>query len=521
MSNTSNNDLIFTNVNIITLNNKSPVAKVLGVKGNKINYISTEYNKKSINRIKSNKTKIIDCNSHTMLPGFIDAHCHILSYISKLSSLNISNPTKTSIKEIKQKIINYSKNFDNGKWIKITGYHEFNLTDSRHINKYDIDEISPYNPIRIKHISGHADILNSLALKFIGIDRHFIDPIGSYIERDHNGNPTGLLINMGNILNKKIPKLNQKQLLRNAKLANEHLLSKGITSIQDATYTNSTNRWKLFKKLKDDEVINPRITFMPGYQHLEDFIASNIKFQFGSIDLNIGPCKIMCNLTDDGIYPSYEKLQKIVNFANINKFPVSIHAIESDTIKKVIQLLNEQKIVNNNLNNNLRNRIEHCSEIDQSQIIKLKESGALITTQPGFIYTNGARYKSLIEIEKQINLYPIKSIMKYNIPIAASSDFPVSDINPLIGIFSLITRKDSQNNILNKKESISINQAIKMYTYYGAYMCYQESIKGSIEINKLADLIILNDNPLDIEYEKIKSIKNLMTIINGKILWEN
>ncbi len=128
MSNTSNNDLIFTNVNIITLNNKSPVAKVLGVKGNKINYISTEYNKKSINRIKSNKTKIIDCNSHTMLPGFIDAHCHILSYISKLSSLNISNPTKTSIKEIKQKIINYSKNFDNGKWIKITGYHEFNLT---------------------------------------------------------------------------------------------------------------------------------------------------------------------------------------------------------------------------------------------------------------------------------------------------------------------------------------------------------------------------------------------------------
>ena len=111
--------------------------------------------------------------------------------------------------------------------------------------------------------------------------------------------------------------------------------------------------------------------------------------------------------------------------------------------------------------------------------------------------------------------------MNYKIPIAASSDFPISDFNPLIGIYSLITRKDSQNNILNKSESISINEAIKLYTYYGAYICSQESIKGSIEIGKLADLIMMNNNPLDMEYENIKELKNLMTVINGKIVWES
>ena len=290
--------------------------------------------------------------------------------------------------------------------------------------------------------------------------------------------------------------------------------------MQDATYTNSVKRWELFSKLKSDNIIDSRITFMPGYEYLPEFISTGIISQFGNIDLNIGPCKIMCNLTDDGIYPSYKMLKNIVGFANANKFPVSIHAIESETVEKVIQILNEQKKINHNLNYTLRNRIEHCSEINNDQIIKLKESGALITTQPGFIYTNGARYKSLININKQAHLYPIKSIMNNKIPIAASSDLPISDFNPLIGIYSLITRKDSQNNVLNENECISIREAIKMYTYYGAYMCSQESIKGSIEIGKLADLAILNNNPLDIEYEKIKEIKNLMTIINGEIVWE-
>ena len=521
MNNEYENNLIFINVNIITLNSKSPKANILGIKNNKINYISDQYSKKTLNRLKSNNTKIIDCNGATILPGFIDSHCHILSYISSLSNLNLNDLKISSIKNIKQELIKYSKKISPGDWIKANGYHEFNLIDNRHINKSDIDKILPANPVRIKHASGHADILNSLALKSIGIDNNYIEPIGSYIERDDRGEPTGLLINMNSILNNKIPKSDQQQLKKNAERADKDFLSKGITSMQDATYTNSIKRWELFNKLKTDNIIKSRITFMPGYEFLQKFIDAEIKFQSGNNDLNIGPCKIMCNLTDDGLHPSYEILKKIVNFANKNKFPVSIHAIESDVVEKVIQILYEQKQINNNLGLNLRNRIEHCSEINIEQIIKLKESGALISTQPGFIYTNGARYKSLININKQSFLYPIRSIMNYKIPIAASSDFPISDFNPLIGIYSLITRKDSQNNILNKSESISINEAIKLYTYYGAYICSQESIKGSIEIGKLADLIMMNNNPLDMEYENIKELKNLMTVINGKIVWES
>ena len=229
----------------------------------------------------------------------------------------------------------------------------------------------------------------------------------------------------------------------------------------------------------------------------------------------------MCNDTNDGIYPTYETIKEIVNMANSNDFPVSIHAIELETIEKIIQILNNQNILNKYLKTPFRNRIEHCSEINKNLIVKLKESGALISTQPGFIYTNGVRYKSEVSIAKQDQLYPIKSIMNYKIPIAASSDFPTSDYNPLIGIYSSITRKDINGNILNKSECISPKEAIKMYTYYGAYMCSQESIKGSIHIGKLGDLSILNKNPLEVPSEQIKDIKNLMTIINGKIVWES
>ena len=474
------NDLIFTNANIITLNNEIPKAEILGLKDNKINYIGGKYSKKTLNRISSSKTQIIDCNRSTILPGFIDSHCHILSYISSLSNLNLNTPHISSINQIKTELIKYSRKINPGDWIKARGYHEFNLPDKQQIKKYDIDKVSPSNPIRIKHISGHADVLNSIALELIGIDSNYIEPIGSFIERDDHGNPTGLMFNMNSILNNKIPKLSQEQLMKNTKIADKEFLSKGITSLQDATHTNSFERWELFNKLKNNNDIKPRITFMPGYKHISDFISRKIKSGFGNIDLNIGPCKIMCNHTNDGIYPTYKTIKEIVNMANSNDFPVSIHAIELETIEKIIQILNNQNILNKYLDTPFRNRIEHCSEINKNLIVKLKESGALISTQPGFIYTNGVRYKSEVSIAKQDQLYPIKSIMNYKIPIAASSDFPTSDYNPLIGIYSSITRKDINGNILNKSECISPKEAIKMYTYYGAYMCSQESIKGSI-----------------------------------------
>ena len=145
MKNEYDNNLIFINVNIITFNNKTPKASILGIKENKITYISDQYDKKSLNRIKSNKTKVIDCNGATILPGFIDSHCHILSYISSLSNLNLNNPKISSINQIKQELIKYSNEISQGNWIKATGYHEFNLIDKRHINKFDIDKITFFN----------------------------------------------------------------------------------------------------------------------------------------------------------------------------------------------------------------------------------------------------------------------------------------------------------------------------------------------------------------------------------------
>ena len=239
-------DLILSNANIITLDPAHPQAEVVAIHGGKI--LSVGQNRE-LKNLTCGNPKIIDCRGKTIIPGFIDPHVHLHSLAESLVAVNVGPQNNVrSISDIQNKIRQVSQELPSGSWIRCGGYNEFYLKEKRHPTRWDLDLATSMHPIKLTHRTGHAHVLNSLALKLTGISKETSDPKGGLIDRDiRTGEPTGLLYGMGDFLSQSVPPLDSHQLEHGIRLARRELLSLGITSVQDASSRNDIERWKLFE----------------------------------------------------------------------------------------------------------------------------------------------------------------------------------------------------------------------------------------------------------------------------------
>jgi predicted amidohydrolase YtcJ len=234
-------DLILSHANILTMDPARPYAQLVAIQNGKVLAIS---NNESLGEFKKRNTKVIDCKGKTILPGFIDAHFHLLAFAESLITLNLE-PRKGihSISDVQKKIREQSQQLPSGTWIRGRGYNEFYLTEKRHPNRWDLDSVTTAHPVKLTHRSGRAYVLNSLGLKLVGISKKTADPPEGLIDRDiGTGEPTGLLYGMGDCLRKTIPPLEREQMELGMKLANRELCALGITSIHDASPRNNLDR---------------------------------------------------------------------------------------------------------------------------------------------------------------------------------------------------------------------------------------------------------------------------------------
>ena len=222
-------DLVLTRANIITMDLKRPRAQVVAINDDKISLVGDD----EPSRVKGARTRIIDCQGRTVLPGFNDAHCHVLSFVRKLLSLDLSPSAVGSISDIKVAISHQAQNTPRGRWITCTDYNEFYLAEKRHPTRRDIDEVAPHHPVMLTHRSLHACVLNSLALSLVGITEKTPEPPGGLIDRDlDTGEPNGILFEMvGYIRGKVLSPFTEEEMLRGINLANRYYLSLDITSL--------------------------------------------------------------------------------------------------------------------------------------------------------------------------------------------------------------------------------------------------------------------------------------------------
>jgi predicted amidohydrolase YtcJ len=501
-------DFVLKNANVITMDPARPAAELVAVGGDKIALVARN---DELDSVSGARTKVIDCGGRTVVPGFNDAHLHFFSLAQKLLSIDLSPPAVRSIADIKEAVRRKAALTPPGAWIRGTNYNEFYLAEKHCPTRYDLDEAAPGYPVIISHRSLHAWVLNSLALSLAGIDNETPEPPGAGIQRDlSTGEPNGILLNMA----PATPFLTTDEFEKGAGLANAMFLSYGITSFQEATYKNDPNRWNLIKDFQKSGKLRSHVTMMTGPETYRQFLDNGMKSGSGDNQLRLGAVKFLLE-----VQPNQDELNSRVLECHRAGFQMAFHAVAESTVEAAITAL---EYVDGFLPvAGRRHRIEHCSECPPYLLERLRKLGVVIVTQPPNIYYSGERYLATVAPSRLPWLYRIKAPLESGVVVAGSSDAPVVPCNPLAGINAAVTRQAESGQTVLPEEAVSPLQALALYTVNSAYASFEEDIKGSITPGKLADIIILSDDPAQVAPEKIKDIMVEMTIIGGEIVYES
>ncbi|MDO8688274.1 MAG: amidohydrolase [Dehalococcoidales bacterium] len=510
-------ELILKNANVITLDPGQPCAGLVAVQDDKIVLVTASDRLESL---RGAGTKVIDCQGKTVVPGFNDAHCHIFSFLRKLLSIDLSPSSISSISDIKAVISGKAQQTPHDQWLIGTDYNDFYLAEKRHPTRWEIDEVAPYHPVVLSHRSLHACVLNSRALSLAGINRETPEPPGGLIDRDpSSGEPTGILFEMvGYIREKVMPSLSEAELTSGITLANRHYLSQGLTSLQDATFVNDFKRWQKFHHFKDTDKLKSRLYMMTGIEALSQFQEAGLAFGSGDSQLRLGGVKMILSEASGQLYPPQPQLNEQVSRVHRAGFQLAFHAVQPSTVEAAIVALESAQSQLPQAGR--RHRIEHCSECPPHLLERLIKLQSMVVTQPPFLYYSGERYLARVPADRQPWLYRFRSFLDSGLTVAASSDSPLVPDNPLVGICAAITRQAASGQYVRPEEVISAGQALAMYTLNAACASFEEGIKGSITEGKLADMVLLSDDPTQVPPEQIKDIKVEMTIIGGKVVWE-
>jgi hypothetical protein len=412
-----------------------------------------------------------------------------------------------------------SCNRPSGQWIFGRGYNEFYLSEKRHPNRWDLDKATADHPVRLTHRSGHAHVLNSLALKLVGITAETGDPDGGLIERDlKTGEPTGVLYEMGDYLVDRVPPLAQAALEKGLKLANQELISLGVTSIQDASSRNDTEQWNLLKSWKESGIPHSRVNLMMGICAFKKNTKQyRLKAQ-NENQLRLGAIKIILDDTTGRLNPSQSELNAMVFEVHHAGQQIAIHALEEKAVNAACEAI--QFAIEKSPAKDHRHRIEHCAVCPPELARKIASLGITVVTQPAFIYFHGERYRDTVPDQQLKHLYPIRTLLDEGINVAASSDCPIVSPNPLIGINAAMHRLSSTGDIVGGRQKIQFTAALQMYTLNAARATFEESIKGSITPGKLSDLVVLNADPARLTADEFKNLRVDKTIVGGKVVWE-
>ena len=508
--------LKLVNANVETMDPSRPRAEAVAVLGDRIVAVGSSSDVRSL---PSQGALVIDCQGLTLLPGFNDAHCHLPGLARRLQDLDCSPRYAPSIAALQARIQLRLASMPPGTWIRGFGYDDLQMAEGRHPDRSDLDVASPDHPVWLEHRSGHASALNSLALELAGVRIDTPDPHGGVIERDPaTGEPTGTLFEMQAFLRKRLGNIRHSHDFRDGmRSVDQLLLSYGIASAQDAGADNGIERWQTFESLQRDGVLSGRLAMFAGIRRLGEFVEHGLAYGNSSNRLRLGHAKIMCTLTAGSLNPSCAELKEMVVDAHSEGYPVAIHCIEEEAISAAAEVLQACRLPG------LSDRMEHCAEGTPEMIESVKQSGAMVVTQPGFIFHNGPSYRRNLEPRLLPDLYPAGGLLHSGVPTAFGSDAPVIDPNPWPAIYSAVTRCASDGLPLASPgadtHQVSVANALRMYTLAGAEAEGTSSEKGSITIGKLADMVLVDADPLAVDTERLRSIRAVMTIRGGEVVW--
>ena len=531
-------DVIFHNGVVITANDTDEIAEAVAVSGKDIVYCGDEA---GVWELRGGDTEVIDLAGRTLMPGFIDSHIHFSSLGLKKGPIIDSNFEKIkSVEELLDAVRDAARSKKPGEWIVLSGYDHNKLLEQRHPTLKELDEAAPENPVRCVRCCAHMGVYNSLALEAGGISDASGFSEGEVVVE--NGELTGLLKENAHMYMGRFVKFAPEELREGIRIADHETLRQGITSVCDAG-NDGTDAWKTMKEMAESREIKTRIRCMifdlagkdENIRAINEFILKEKK-EFGDSEyFGAGPVKIMIDGSSSGpssatrqpyshdselkgiLVWEQDEINDMIKMIHDDGLQATAHAVGDKAVEMVVNAM--EKAQAENPRENARHRIEHCGIVDEELIARIKKLGIVPVANPGFIERNGKDYNRFYG-DRVNYMFPLRSFRDEDIVTAVGSDAPVVPENPMNGIYGAIARKDGfTGEPVGEGQRVSLLEAVKMYTYNGAYACFEENIKGSIEEGKRADMIVLSDDILKVPEEEIRNVTVDLTMVDGEIVY--
>lgn len=532
------------NGKVVTMNALKPRAEAVAVENGKIIKVGTN---EEVLAIKNNRSKIIDLDGKMLVPGFNDSHMHLLHYAKNSQTIDLSN--SKSIVEIieRSKTFILNNSLKLGQWIQGRGWNQECFYDKCFPTRYDLDKISTEYPIALTRACYHVVVTNSKALEVADITKDTRQVEGGYFDVDERGEPLGIFReNAQYLIYDKIQEPDIDSIKDMIKTSCYKALRQGITSIQTDDFNALPSKdfrkvLQAYMELDKEHQLPIRIyeqCLLSNINHLRRFLDSGYRTGQGSEFFKIGPLKILgdgslgartaclCKPYKDdpsncgiSLY-TQEELDKLVMAAHNAGMQIAIHCIGDKTMYMAFESLEKAK--KQNPMGGTRHGIIHCQITDEILLDKFKELDIIAYIQPIFIGHDLHIVENRIGKERTKTSYNWKSLLDKGVHVTFGSDCPVEPFDVLPNIYAAVTRKDlagyPENGWL-KEQKLTVDQSLYSYTLGAAYASFEENIKGSIEIGKLADMVVLSDNIYEIEPDKIKDVKVEMAFVGGKLVY--
>jgi len=535
--------LVLNNGRVVTADDARPVAEAIAVNGDTIVALGTNA---EIGRYIGPATQVINLAGQTAIPGFIEGHGHFTGIGQAKLGLELMNVK--SWDEIVKMVGDAAAKARPGQWIIGRGWHQEKWTSVPQPSvegfptHESLDKVSPNNPVYLTHASGHASFANAKAMELSNLTAKTPNPAGGEILKDKAGNPTGLLRETASGLIRRgagqpVPTAEEREAEGEQviELANREILSKGVTSFQDAG--SSFTEVERFKRMIDAGRLQARLWVMIRGGGSPEQLSRGRVIDYGNKHLTVRAIKISVDgalgsrgawllapysdsVTSSGLGRDLENVRTTAQLAIDHGYQLCLHAIGDRANREVLNIYEEAFRKNNRNGKDLRWRVEHAQHIHRDDIPRFGQLGVIAAMQ-GIHATSDAPYVTarLGAERAEEGAYVWQKLMKSGGMVINGTDAPVEDVDPIASYYATVTRKVADGSVFFPDQRMSRIEGLKSYTLWAAYGAFEENTKGSLTPGKLADIVVLSKDITTVPDDEIRQAKVVYTIVGGRVVY--
>jgi predicted amidohydrolase YtcJ len=526
-------DLVFVNANVHTMASAKPNATSIAVIGNKIAAVGSDTDTKAFI---GPRTRVIDAKGRLVLPGFNDAHVHFSETGAQLSAVDLRDAKSPA--EFVRRLRDFAAKLPKGRWILGGQWDHENWTPNALPTAAMIDAATPDNPVFVNRLDGHMAVANSLAIKLAGVTKETPEVSGGLIVRDASGAPAGVFKDaaMGYI-EKIIPEATFEQRMEFAQAATDHAASLGVTSVQDMSAGTDVG---VYQELLRQGKLKTRIYGCSPLGDYKRWQNTGVRYAFGDAMLRVGCLKGYADgslgSTTAWFFEPYldapnstglpraevntTMKQNIID-ADKAGLQINIHAIGDRANATILDLYENAEQADGPRDR--RFRIEHAQHLRMEDIPRFGKSKVVASMQPMHIIDDGRWAGKRLDEKRLKGTYAFRTLLDSGAVLAFGSDSPVASMNALYGIYAAVTRRtldDKNPGGWVPEQKITVEEAVRAFTWGSAYAEFQDGVKGTLEPGKLADLVMVSDDIFTIDPTKIAAAKVLLTVADGRVVYE-